>query len=447
MKKSDFFKQKRAEASDKLKQLRALENMTDAQKAEARGLLEEIKAHGADIEMRLALEAEAAEAATRQAEAAGLSARTEADPAGKKPKGKQGGEARARVELMQRASISTGIRNLMKGVKNEGAEAELEQEGRSEAQALSRSIEGFAIPSFMMGGQEARDMTVGNDPAAGTTVNVTESGLIPYLYPTTILSQLGATVMTGMTGNFDLIKQNGGTEAFWEGEIDENEETNATYERKPLRPKRLGAKTVYSKQLLLQSSLAVEQEVRRNLNTAVGIALERAALNGSGAGNVPLGLLNQPGINVVEVGADGGAVTRSMLLELEEVVANANAAMNTPSFLATPGMRRYLKDLQVDAGSAAFVWNDNNNIIGYNGNISNLLPKDLAKGTGTNLHALILGAFQELYIAQWGGLDIVLDPYTKASTAQCRVIVNSWWDINTRHPEAFAVIKDANPNA
>ncbi len=417
---------------------------TEDQKKEMRTLLDAIDKLTSDVELELRLEKQAAEQATREAQAAGLEGRNEADPAGTKPKGKKGGEARARRELMRNASISGAIARHISGKPLEGAEKEMADEGSAELRAFNKSAEGVAVPSFFFA--EQRALSVGSDPSAGTTVNVEESGLIEFLYPQTVLNQLGVTNMTGMSSNFDLIRQNGGAAAEWEGEVDENAETDPTYERIPMRPKRLGAFTTFSKQLLVQSSLAVENEVRRNLSSAIGIALETAALSGSGTGDVPLGLLNQTGINTVDIDTNGGALTRAHLLQLEQVLSESNYSGNF-RFLMTAALRRYLKELKTDAGSGRFVWNDNDNVLGYDATISNLMPRDLAKGTGTDLHALILGDFSQLYVAQWGGLDIVVDQYTKAKNAQVNVIANSWWDIACRQPKGFAVIKDANPNA
>ena len=70
------------------------------------------------------------------------------------------------------------------------------------------------------------------------------------------------------------------------------------------------------------------------------------------------------------------------------------------------------------------------------------MPSDLSKTT-TGLSAVIFGNFDDLMIGQWGGLDIVVDPYSGAKKAQVSVIINSWWDVAVRHAQSFAAIKDA----
>jgi len=70
------------------------------------------------------------------------------------------------------------------------------------------------------------------------------------------------------------------------------------------------------------------------------------------------------------------------------------------------------------------------------------VPNDLTKGTGTALNAVLFGHFPALYLANWGGLDIVVDPYHLADTATVRIVVNSWWDVGLRYAEHFAAIQD-----
>jgi len=81
--------------------------------------------------------------------------------------------------------------------------------------------------------------------------------------------------------------------------------------------------------------------------------------------------------------------------------------------------------------------------MGYKAGVSTQVPSDLTKGTGTALSAIIFGNWNDLMIGQWGGLDIVVDPYTLATTNMLRVVANSWWDVALRHPESFAAMVDA----
>ncbi len=90
-----------------------------------------------------------------------------------------------------------------------------------------------------------------------------------------------------------------------------------------------------------------------------------------------------------------------------------------------------------------FILNDTNNVLGYNVVSTTTVPSDLTKGTSSGVcSAVIFGNFNELMIAMWGGLDILVDPYTGSSTGATRIAMFQDIDVKLRHAESFAAIKD-----
>ena len=80
---------------------------------------------------------------------------------------------------------------------------------------------------------------------------------------------------------------------------------------------------------------------------------------------------------------------------------------------------------------------------GYPVEYTNLVPSDLTKGSASGVcSAMIFGNFEDLYIGHWGGIDIVLDPFTLAANGDVRIILNSWDDVAVVEPKSFAAIKD-----
>ena len=51
-------------------------------------------------------------------------------------------------------------------------------------------------------------------------------------------------------------------------------------------------------------------------------------------------------------------------------------------------------------------------IAGRRFEVSNNVPSNLTKGTGSNLSAVIYGNFADLLIGLYGTLEIIVDPYT-----------------------------------
>jgi hypothetical protein len=79
---------------------------------------------------------------------------------------------------------------------------------------------------------------------------------------------------------------------------------------------------------------------------------------------------------------------------------------------------------------------------GYRVEMSNLVPSNLTKGTGTGLSAAIFGNWEDLFVGQWGGLDIVVDPYSLAEYGDIRLVLNAYNDVLVAEPASFAAIKD-----
>lgn len=346
--------------------------------------------------------------------------------------------------LGKRFSLSRAILHAAKGHGIDGAELEMYQEAEREARALGQQIDGqVAIPStFLNLTNRADDMTVGDATFAGNTVETSLGGFMPILRPKLMTTQLGATALTGLRGNVDMIRQDGKSAGAWEGEIDANALGNPTTAKFSLVPHRYGVTATVSKQLLAQTSYATEAFIRQDLENAIREGVDLAALNGSGSGSEPAGLL-QLSINDKALGTDGAVPTFADLIDLETLIAADNADVNTMSYLMTPAMRGLLKSVKKDAGSGEFVFSDNM-VNGYNAYVSTQVPSTLTKGASSGIcHAIIFGDWTSLIIANWAGIDIVVDPYSTKKTAQLEITINSWWDFNARYLDKFAAIKDA----
>lgn len=433
MKSSKILKEERSSILDKMDALvnkaeKENRNLTEAEQTEYRNHEAAAEKKGNDISFQVKVE-------KRQAEKAETAFNISTQARNKN------GEAGEKKEVAQNYSIIKAIRSQLPNQKLDGREAEMHQEAIKEARQSGLEVEGVGMPSFL---KESRDLVVGTTTAGGHTVATDLGGLIPILRPQLQTESLGATVLSGLVGNLDLPRNNAAGAAVWEGEQDENAETNPSFDKISLSPNRLGAKTHISKQLLAQSSISVEQFVRDDLNMAVRIAVDAAAINGSGAGSIPTGILNTAGIGDVAGGTNGLAPTFANLVDLETALAVDNADMGALAFLTTPGIRGYLKKTKLDAGSGQFIWGqDAQTLNGYSAAVSTQVPNDLTKGTSSDANAIIFGNWNDLILASWGGFDIVVDPYTLATQATVRVVVNSWWDMAVRHPESFAAMKDA----
>jgi len=443
MRKSDELRQDKAQKVDELSAL------LDKAKSEKRGLISEERAAVDTLKTTI-------NDLTERIDAEDLVEREQlraaADEARRNETRRTAEKKTPEQKVSERYSILRAIRKAAEG-KLDGIEAEMHQEAANEARAAGVDFSGnLHVPRMLR--WDKRDMTAGTTTAGGFTVQTDVGQLIPFLDPRLVTRELGATYLTGLRGNIDFPRNDAAASAAWEGETDENSETSPTFDRVQISPNRLGAFTDISKQVLAQSSIDMEAFVRNRLNEAIARAVDTAAINGSGSGSEPTGILGTSGIGDVNIGANGGAPTWSHIIELETDVATANADMDRLAYLTTPGVRGILKQTEVASNTGMFVWNDGSGVApgygamnGYRAFASTIVPSALTDGSGTGLHAVLFGNWAELIIAQWAGLDLVVDPYSGAKNALVTLVANTWWDIALRHAASFSAIQDADVTA
>ena len=326
------------------------------------------------------------------------------------------------------------------------------------ADAYSRAVELMLqrahCPTFNRGhliGQ--RDLTVGSATAGGNTVatEVLGSDFISLLRNAMVLERLGCTFLTGLNGNIAIPSHTAATTGYWVAENGAPTESAPTVGQVTGSPKTVGAFVDYSRRLLIQSSIDVEAFVRADLAAVIGLMIQLGAINGSGASNEPTGLLNTSGIGSVAGGTDGLAPAYSHIVGLETAVANANGDVGNLAFLTNSKVRGKLRQTQEFASTnGKAVWTSQpgsqgvGDMLGYDAVCSNSVPSNLVKGSsGSVCSAIMFGNWIDLIIFMWGGLDIMLDPYTGSSAGTKRVVALQDVDVGVRHTGSFAAMKDA----
>ena len=295
----------------------------------------------------------------------------------------------------------------------------------SEAAAakLGRQSRGITIPQDVL----RRDLNVGAATAGGNLVatELDAGSFIDLLRNASALDQAGATVLTGLTGNVAIPRQSGAGTAYWVAESGAPTESQQTVDQVSLTPKTVAAFTDYSRRLMIQSSIDVENMVRTDLARVLALKIDLAGLYGTGSNGEPLGLKLTTGIGTEDFAAD--TPTFAEVVALESDVATANALLGSPVYLMNAAMRGGLKTKAKDAGSGLFVM-EGNEVNGYRGVLSN----QVASGD------LWFGNFADLIIGYFSGLDLMVDPYTNSTSGTVRVVAMQDVDIAIRHPESFS---------
>jgi len=308
---------------------------------------------------------------------------------------------------------------------------------------MGKTARGFFLPTDV----QKRDLTAGSANAGGYTVatDLRPQDFISALRHAMVIDSLGARMLTGLVGQVAIPKQSGAATAYWVAENSAPTESQQTLAQVTMTPKTVGAFTDISRRLLLQSSIDVENMVQTDLATVLGLAIQQAAINGSGASNQPSGLLTLITAGVIG-GANGLAPTWQNMIDLETAVAAANADVGAMGYLTNAKVRGKLKSTQKFASTNGMpVWDAGNTPInGYRAAITNGVPSNLTKGTSSGVcSAILFGNFADLIIGMWGSLDLMVDPYTGSTAGTVRVVTLQDVDVAVRNVESFATMVDA----
>jgi HK97 family phage major capsid protein len=310
------------------------------------------------------------------------------------------------------------------------------------ARAMSKQPQGLFVPYDV---QAKRDLNVGTPSAGGNLVatDLLSGSFIDMLRNAMVLNRLGVRTLSGLVGNIAIPRQAGGANTYWVAESGAPTESQASFGQVTMSPKTVGAFSDISRKLLLQSSLDVEALVQNDLATAIALALQQAAISGTGLSNQPSGLLTLISPTVAG-GTDGAAPSWANIVELETDVAVGNADIGTLAYLTNTKVRGKLKTTSKVSGQNGFIWeNGDMPLNGYMAGVTNAVPSNLTKGSGTNLSAILFGNFADLVIGLWGTLDLMVDPYSNSTSGTVRIVALQDADVGVRHTESFATMVDA----
>ena len=301
------------------------------------------------------------------------------------------------------------------------------------AKAYGRTAQGILLPAEVLRNWK-RDLN-SSDEAALFTDDFRGGDFIDALRNASSVMQAGATMLSGLSGDVKIPKKTGVASTGWiSSEGGAASESEMTVGSVSMTPKTLGAFTDITRQLMIQSSLDVEALVRDDLAQSIALAIDLGALAGSGSSGQPTGIKNTGGINVVDFGAAPDLIpTYAQVVELETKVREDNALGNGGAYIANATMYGALKSVEKAANTAQFVVEPGGTMNGYRTVVSN----QVASGD------LYFGDFRNnLLIGMFGGLDIVVDPYTSSTSGNVMVIALQSCDVAVRHATAFCIGND-----
>lgn len=294
-----------------------------------------------------------------------------------------------------------------------GEPSDIERRAHEEiVQGLGKSFQqrsGMAVPGYVW-----RDgpYQVGVPSYGGNTVaNVLDAtAFIDRLRSQAVCMMAGANVLSAAPGNLLLPKRSSTSVPQWLNEGEFLEDQRAEFSQVSLKPYTLGALSSVTRQLLLQSTPAIEELIKSDFAAEVALALDRAALQGLGdTAKQPLGILNQPGLPTLSAGPH--APTWETVVGLSKLLDEAN--VTGYKFLTTPAVAAALKTDFGATNSALPTWQTEVE----DGMVMATLDGRPAMATnqlspnGSGHHPLLAGNFSDLIFAFWGNVTLDSNPF------------------------------------
>jgi HK97 family phage major capsid protein len=303
---------------------------------------------------------------------------------------------------------------------------------RAAAEKAGRTTERFMIPADVL--TRAMNSTSGgatNADTGGYSIqNVLQtSSFIDILRNKGLMLNLCRT-LGGLKGTIDIPKQTAAAQAYWIGEDDDAGETGIGLGQITMSPKTLAAFSEVTRKLVNQSSMDIEAMLRYDLAVQLGLAIDKAVLYGIGSDHQPLGITNQTGIHAVPFAA-AGAPTFPELVSMETKIALDNADVDSMQYVANAGFRGYAKTALKfpTSSSAETIWEPGGTVNGYGCGITNQV----------NTGDVLFGNFADALIGMWGGLEMMVDPYSGSKKGRVRIVVFQDVDVAIRRTQSFCL--------
>lgn len=320
-------------------------------------------------------------------------------------------------------SLSRAVMAASFGKALEGAEAEWAQEAANEMQSRGLNMSGqIGIPGSALF-RTADSFQAGSGEAGAGFVPTEVPGAIDALRAPSMAERIGVTTINNASANLQFPRVSAKAVGTAATEIAADSDSQLDMDSVSLTPKRVAAKTLWSKQLMLQGGPSIDSLISRELAAGVNETIDKAVFAAAvaGAGHK----------NPVDA-----AITYADITSGQKAVLAAGGDLSRCAYVGSPSAMSILKGEAAVASIRAVV--DGNSIDGYTSYFTpNLVDSAANKG------ALLFGDYSlGMLLAFFGGIDLLVDPYSNAGTAQIALHVNKFYDTAVRQSGALSYTSD-----
>jgi hypothetical protein len=327
-------------------------------------------------------------------------------------------------KLQKRYDFGKAIREAAQG-RLTGLEAEMNQEARSEFTSSKVNVSGgINVPSFLTSGESRAalgtvDSGSGNNEsdAFGGQIGKVDSGLVGAFAAGDLATKMGVRNITSATGDVVFQVQTTTPTVGTPAEATAQGINNPAFAARTLAPKRYSAHVQVTEQLLAQSSqdmgAFVAQEIRKAIDAKFSADVA-AKLHGAA---------DSHNVAAVGTGMEEYSNTSYNSLHLEEFLLGNDVDLSNVRVAASALAYRQERQNSLDAGSGLLFASspaDRKQILGYDAVVSSQIDAG----------ELFMADVTQLVQCTWGGVNLIIDPYTDADHGVVRIIANMYKDFS-----------------
>lgn len=334
-------------------------------------------------------------------------------------------KTKVNTRKMEKFSLIKALRGIANGEQMDDATRSTIEAGKKQMRGLNVSTYGqLVLPTERRG----VDSIVGKDAIETKTLDVLDP-----LYHADALRGLGVT-MQNFSASVTIPSYSGSTAA-WVSETGAASDGAGTFSSITLTPKRLSVKLPISKQFLAQDTVGAETMLRRDIEKAISVKFEQtlfSAVDGKvgGSGDDKDDIISFKGL-FNGVTQKSAAVTYADVLAIESALEKNKFIGANKKYLLSIEAKQAFRAIGVGDGTTSFR-------LAYQDNA--LLETPAVVSGNVMDKGVILADWDELVCAQFGALDVVVDPYTLAANGQIQLVVNAYFDAQFRRNNAYSAI-------
>ena len=338
-------------------------------------------------------------------------------------------EAKEINKINRSFSLSRAVQAASFGKALEGAEAEWQQEAAKEYQMRGLQMSGqIGIPAsalFRAGAADNFQAEATGDGSGFVATSV--PGVIDALRTPTLAERVGVTTINNATGNLKFPRVSVKASGTQETEVSADAASGLELDEVTLSPIRVAANTKYSKQLIMQGGAQVDAMIARELAAGINEHVDKAVFTKAAASATAAHRVDKD-----------AAATYADIVNMQSLVLADGADLSRCVYVGNPTAMNLLKPDAAVSNVSALV--QNGRIDGYETYFTPQVA-DSTAGEG----ALLFGDFQlGMILAYFGGVDLLVDPYSNAGTAQIALHVNRFYDTEVRQGNALSYLFDFN---